>query len=191
MFERFARDARAAVVLGQEEARELGDRAMGPEHLLVGVLQSAGRDLAAVLTGCGLTVDAIRARVLDAGRRDDSLDDFSDGEAEALKSIGIDLRALRDNVIRTFGPDAFDEALRRSGRRGRRRGQIPLDRAAKKALELALREALAHKDRTLECEHLLLGILRGGDRYTLGIITEHVDGTQLRGAVVALLDQAA
>ena len=57
MFERFARDARVAVVLAQEEARELGDRAMGPEHLLVGVLQSAGRDLSAVLTGYGLTVD--------------------------------------------------------------------------------------------------------------------------------------
>ena len=54
-----------------------------------------------------------------------------------------------------------------------------------------MREALAHKDRTLECEHLLLGILRGGDRYTLGIITEHVDGAQLRAAVVALLDKAA
>ena len=92
---------------------------------------------------------------------------------------------------RTFGPDAFDDALRRSGRRGRRRGQIPIDHAAKKALESALREALAHKDRTLECEHLLLGILRGGDRYTLGIITEHVDGAQLRAAVVALLDKAA
>jgi ATP-dependent Clp protease ATP-binding subunit ClpA len=191
MFERFARDARAAVVLGQEEARELGDRAMGPEHLLVGVLQSAGRDLAAVLTGYGLTVDAIRARVLDAGRRDDSFDDFSDGETEALKSIGIDLKTVRDNVIRTFGADAFDDALRRSGRRGRRRGQIPLDRAAKKVLESALREAMTHKDRTLECEHLLLGILRGGDRYTLGIITEHVDSTQLRDAVIALLDQAA
>ena len=81
--------------------------------------------------------------------------------------------------------------MRRSGRRGRRRGQIPIDHAAKKALESALREALAHKDRTLECEHLLLGILRGGDRYTLGIITEHVDGAQLRAAVVALLDKAA
>ena len=34
MFERFTRDARAAVVLAQEEARELGARAIGPEHLL-------------------------------------------------------------------------------------------------------------------------------------------------------------
>ena len=191
MFERFARDARAAVVLGQQEARELGDRAMGPEHLLVGVLQSAGRDLAAVLTGYGLTVETLRARLVDAGRRDESCRDFSDEDAEALTSIGIDLKAVRDNVTRTFGPDAFDDALRRSGRRGRRRGQIPIDHAAKKALESALREAVAHRDRTLECEHLLLGILRGGDRYTLGIITEHVDGAQLRAAVVALLDKAA
>ena len=75
MFERFARDARAAVVLAQEEARELGDRAMGPEHLLVGVLQSAGRDLAAVLTGYGLTVEPCAhvssTRVAATNRADD------------------------------------------------------------------------------------------------------------------------
>lgn len=43
MFERFSRSARAAVVLAQEEARDLGAGEIGPEHLLVGALQSAGR----------------------------------------------------------------------------------------------------------------------------------------------------
>ena len=42
MLERFTRSARVAVVLAQEEARDLGAREIGPEHLLVGVLQSAG-----------------------------------------------------------------------------------------------------------------------------------------------------
>ena len=186
MPERLARDARAAVVLAEAEVRELGDDAIGPEHLLVGVLQSAGRNLAALCSAAGLTVEAVRA-VLDGGR-----DAFSfDEDAAALRSIGIDLNAVRDNVIRAFGADAFDDALRRSGRRRRRRGQIPLDRAGKKVLDYAQREAAAHRGRAVECEHLMLGILRGGDRYTLGLIGGHVDPDRLRDAVTALLNQAA
>ncbi len=52
---------------------------------------------------------------------------------------------------RTFGADAYDNALRKSGRRGRRRGHIPFTKPAKKVLELALREALAHKDNWIGC----------------------------------------
>ena len=36
-------------------------------------------------------------------------------------------------------------------------------RWAKKAIELALREALAHKDDWIGCEHIVLGILGGSD----------------------------
>ncbi len=186
MTERLARDARAAIVLAEAEVRELGADAIGPEHLLVGVLQSAGRELAALCRAAGLTVEAVRA-LLDGGR-----DAFSfDEDAAALRSLGIDLNTVRDKAIRTFGADAFEDALRRSGRRRRRRGQIPTDRAGKKALEYAQRESSAHRSRTVECEHLLLGILRGGDPYTLELIGGHVDPDRLRDAVTALLDQAA
>jgi ATP-dependent Clp protease ATP-binding subunit ClpA len=188
MFERFTRSARVAVVLAQEEARELDADEIKPEHLLVGVLQSAGHGLAALLSGHGLTADAVRARlVAEESPGDESFDD----DAEALRSIGIDLRAVRDSVARTFGADAFDNALRKSGRRRRRRGHIPFTRASKKVLELALREALAHKDNYIGCEHIILGILRGGDRFTLGLITEHVSAAQLRTAMIELLDEAA
>jgi hypothetical protein len=50
---------------------------------------------------------------------------------------------------------------------------------------------LAHKDNGIGCEHILLGILRGGDKYALELITEHVYASQLRGAIVELLDEAA
>ena len=60
MFERFSRNARVAVVLAQEEARELNVDEIRPEHLLVGVLQSAGRDLSGVLGGYSLTAEVIR-----------------------------------------------------------------------------------------------------------------------------------
>ena len=184
--ERFARDARAAMVLAEAEVRELGDNAIGPEHVLVGVLQSAGRDLAALCSAVGLTVEAIRAK-LDGGRDAFTFDD----DAAALASIGIDLNTVRDKVIHTFGSDAFDDALRRSGRRRRRRGQIPLDRPGKKVLEFAHRELGVRRGRAIECEHLLLGILDGNDRYAIGLIGEHVDTERLRDAVTALLDRAA
>ena len=180
MFERFTRYARVAVVLAQEEARELHTREISPQHLLLGVIQAAGNDLSAVLSGYGLTADAVRARLIKASPK---TDESFDEDAEALRAIGIDLRAVRDSVARTFGPDAFDDALSRSGRRRgrqRRSSHIPFNRAAKKSLELAVRETLAHKDNEIGCEHLLLGILRSGDKAAIGLITEHVYTSQLR-----------
>jgi ATP-dependent Clp protease ATP-binding subunit ClpA len=187
VFERFTRNARAAVVLAQEEARELNDRETDSQHLLLGVLQAAGQDLSRVLTGYGLTAEIVRARLAAGSPVDESFDE----DADALRAFCIDLRAVRDSVARTFGADAFDGALPRSGRRRRRRGHIPFTRSAKKVLELALREALAHKDNEIRCEHILLGILRSGDKAALGLITEHVYTAQLRAAVIKLLDKAA
>jgi ATP-dependent Clp protease ATP-binding subunit ClpA len=188
MFERFTRQARVAVVLAQEEARELRTREIAPQHLLLGVLQAAGNDLSTVLSGYGLTADVVRARLIEASP---TTDDSVDEDAEALRAIGIDLRAVRDSVARTFGPDVFDNALPRSGRRRRRRGHIPFTRAAKKCLELAVREAVAHKDNEIACAHLMLGIMRSGDKAAIGLITEHVYTAQLRASILALLDKAA
>jgi ATP-dependent Clp protease ATP-binding subunit ClpA len=154
---------------------------------LVGGLRAAGHDLSAVLGGYGLTAEVVRTRLTEACSTADEFDE----DAEALRAIGIDLRAVRDNVARTFGADAFDNALRRSGRRRRRRGHMPFTRTAKKTLELALREALAHKEKEIRCEHIILGILRGGDPAAIDLITEHVDTAQLRSAIIALLDKAA
>ncbi|MBV8862278.1 MAG: Clp protease [Mycobacterium sp.] len=171
-------------MLAQEEARELHDREMGSQHLLVGISQAAGEELSAVLTGYGLTADVVRARLAETDRSFDE-------DADALRAIGIDLRAVRDSVARTFGADAFDNALSGSGRRRRARGRIWFSHGAKKALEIALREALAHKDNEIRCEHLLLGILRSDDNAAVGLINEHVYTAQLRAAVIKLLDKAA
>ncbi|OBF28652.1 Clp protease N-terminal domain-containing protein [Mycobacterium sp. ACS4331] len=185
MFERFTRDARVAVLLAQEEARDLNARDIGPEHLLLGVLQSADDGLRAVLDDVGLTADGVRGRLTSAD------DDGFDDDAAALRAIGIDLHAVRDAVNASFGPDAFEDALQRSGRRRRRRGRLSLSRDAKKVLEIALREALAHRGRQIRAEHVVLALLRGGDHATVGLITEYVQPAQLRAAVAALLDQAA
>jgi hypothetical protein len=185
---RISRNAREGIEFAQETARELNSAEIQPEHLLAGVLQSARRDLSGVFSGCGLTAGTFHDRLASADRRDE---ESFEADAEALRAIGIDLRAVRAAVDRNFGPGTYDNALRTTGRRGRRRGHIPLSKPAKKVLELSLREALAHKDNWIGCEHIMLGILRGGDRFTIGLINEHVDTAQLRAAVVGLLDEAA
>ncbi len=191
MFERFTRHARVAVVLAQEEGRELRTREIDPRHMLLGVLQAAGNDLSTVLSGYGLTADVVRARLIEAST---TADESFDEDADALCAIGIDLRAVRDSVARTFGADAFDNALPRSGRRRgrqRRSGRIPFNAAAKKTLELAVQEAVAHKDKQIGCEHLMLGIIGSDDKAAIGLITEYVDTAQLRASILALLDKAA
>jgi ATP-dependent Clp protease ATP-binding subunit ClpA len=184
VFERFSRHARVAVVLAQEEAKELDAKEIGPEHLLAGVLQSTRRELSAELAAVGLSTEAVRDKLsVDA-------DEALDTDAAALRSIGIDLHSVRDRVNRAFGDGAFDNATRNSGRRSRR-SNIPFATSAKKALELALREALAHKNTVIDSEHLLLGILRGGDPVACGLIAQQVDIDVLRRMMASLVDRAA
>jgi len=73
MFERFAVGARAAVTASAEEARRRGDRRIGTDHLLMGLLHDA--DTADVL---GVTVEAAREKSAAMDR-------------DALAAIGIDL----------------------------------------------------------------------------------------------------
>jgi ATP-dependent Clp protease ATP-binding subunit ClpA len=78
MSERFAKDSRAAVVKwALEEARRRGDRRVGTEHLLLGLLRDAGSGAARAL---GSDLVAARAAL-------DTLD------RAALASIGLDLGA--------------------------------------------------------------------------------------------------
>lgn len=193
MFEKFQKSAKVAVILSQEEAREMDDTRIGAEHVLVGVLDSAGAPLSELMGGYGLTADGVRDR-LRAGSEQPPMDEE---DAEALRAIGIDLSQVRESVSKVFGPKAFDKAFEKSGRRKARVrgwrpfGMIPFNSSAKKCLELALREAIAHKDNWIGCEHMVLGILRGGDPVALAVITERVSADELRHAVVGLLDQAA
>jgi ATP-dependent Clp protease ATP-binding subunit ClpC len=68
MFERFTDRARRAVVLAQDEARELGHSHIGTEHLLLGMLRDSGGGssssvAASALTSLGITLEAAREAV--------------------------------------------------------------------------------------------------------------------------------
>jgi ATP-dependent Clp protease ATP-binding subunit ClpA len=60
MFERFTRQARAAVVQAQAEARSFGHTWVGCEHLVLAVLARPEQPAAAVLTRFGVTSERYR-----------------------------------------------------------------------------------------------------------------------------------
>ncbi|MTE21579.1 Clp protease [Streptomyces sp. TRM43335] len=206
MFERFTRQARATVVRAQEEARRLGHDRIGTEHLLIGVLRHPTEPGAATLVRLGTDDEAVRAaaaRLVAGGG-----DGIDEEDADALRALGIDVAEVRRRAEEAFGPGALDRAPEppeerrrvrrilpfRGGGRGRRRerGHIPFTPRAKKALESALREALALKDRHIGVEHLVLGLLRSDDRLTRDLFARlDLDPRTTRAHVLADLRRAA
>jgi ATP-dependent Clp protease ATP-binding subunit ClpA len=151
MFERFTDRARTVVRVAMTEADELGHPRLGTEHLVLALLREDGGIARTVLGAAGIEHAEVRAAV--AGGDD----------AAALRSIGIDLDAVRASVEQTFGPGALERA-EPPGRGGFlfRRSKMPtrFNHEAKKALELSLRVALSLKHNYIGTEHLLLGVLK-------------------------------
>ena len=173
MCERFTRDARQAVVRAQEEARELRCSWIGPEHVALGVLAAGGPAVRA-LRETGVDPAALAGQL----RR---VATASGLDGEALASLGIDLDEVRRSADAVFGTGA----LERAGRRGRRRtgSHMPFTSAAKKVLELSLREALRLNDKEIADRHVLLGVLRGGG--PTAEVLAGADATVVRAALEA------
>ncbi|MFI6222477.1 Clp protease N-terminal domain-containing protein [Nocardia salmonicida] len=191
MFEKFSREARAAVVGAQSVAKELGANQIGPEHVLLGTLSNADPGLRAVLDAHGITADGVRTAL--AARTGEP--QLGADDAQALRSIGIDLDAVQASIAENFGPQAWDRAEpeAKRGMLGRLlgSGHIPFTGPAKKTLELALRETIHRKDREITSVYLLLGILRGADRATVDLLGGRDAASGLRADLYATLDHAA
>ena len=149
MFERFTKSAREVVVRAQEEATALGRERIDADVLLLGVAGGQSR-AARVLADHGATHRALRQRAASGGL-----------DGTALAAIGIDLDEIRRRAEAAFGPGALERRRRAPD------GYVPFTPGAKKALELALREAIAAGDKEIGDEHLLLGLLRQGGAETL------------------------
>jgi ATP-dependent Clp protease ATP-binding subunit ClpA len=140
MFERFTRDARAVVHAAVAEAQERGDRHVGTEHLLLGVLASPSAVVRQVTQASG--VDLPRARRT-----------LHDADADALAAVGMDADALRPP------PSAPARTPEARWRRPRRRpSHRPFTGGAKQTLEASLREAVALRHPWIGTEHLLLAL---------------------------------
>jgi len=97
--------------------------------------------------------------------------------AQALESLGISLKAVREQVVARVG-------------RGQRppSGHIPFTERAKKALELSLRESAQLGHRYIGTEHILLGLVRQGDGVAAQVLTGlGADLERLRLQVTELL----
>lgn len=168
MFERFTTDARSAVVAAQTRAAELKSERIGTEHLFLGALDAAPGPLRTRLADAGISAEDV-ARQLRFTKQQRATTTFDD-DAAALESIGIDLGAIRSSIEANFGEGVLDAPDDRRGWFSRRTGHLPLTPAAKKTLELSLREALSHKDSEIGVEHLLYGLIRGADAPFLALV---------------------
>jgi len=169
MFERFTQPARRAVIQAQEEARRLRHRRVDTEHLLLALLAEPDRVVAAMRRDTDLTTARVHEEIRRAAERGSGRP--TDDDAAALRSIGIALDAIRTKLEEAFGPGALEPpqpgSAPRRGLFGRRESaagpaRIPFTPGAKKALELALREALALKHGYIGAEHILLGLRHEG-----------------------------
>ena len=155
MFERFTTQARSVVTIAQQEAREFGHPNVGTHHLLLGILDEPDTAGGRALGGLGIDGNEVRDEVR---RFEHDRVAFSEEDVDALRSVGIDLDEVRRTVEEAFGPGALEGST--SGRRGLGAGHVPFTAESKKALELALREAIHLGHRFIGTEHLLLGLVR-------------------------------
>jgi len=165
MFERFTREARRVVVEAQEEARARGADEIRTEHLLAAIYTVRDGLALAVLDELGVDAEEVLADI-------DRLRPTSGAglDAEALSTIGIDLDEVRRQVEDAFGPGALDRTrAAHGGKRGGLLGHIPFEGPSKKALELALREAVHLRHDHIGAEHILLGLI-----HTEGGAAHHV-----------------
>ncbi len=155
MFERFTTQARSVVTLAQQEGRKLGRPNIGTQHVLLGILATPDTAAARALDALGIRERDVRD---DVRRLDRDRSAFSDQDADALRSVGIDLDEVRRTVEQTFGSGALERGATAGA--GSWTGHVPFTPGSKKALELALREAIHLGHRYIGTEHLLLGLVR-------------------------------
>lgn len=154
MFERFTEAARGVVVNAYEQARTLGHSEILAEDVLLGVMADTEGVGARVLRDLGVEQDALMCEVAA----------FADADTEALRSIGVDLHAVRRQAEGAFGAGALDRPRRRRVGLSRRQvvlvgGHLDFADTTSRALKQALREAQALDHDYVGSEHILLGLL--------------------------------
>jgi ATP-dependent Clp protease ATP-binding subunit ClpA len=186
MFERFSKEARSTVTAAVSEAERFHSDHVGVEHLLLGLLGHSSPELAGILQEAGTTRELLERRLEETS----GAQPFGADDAEALRSIGIDLDAVSRSLEAVFGPDPLKGTDAPKHRGLTYFGRTHFSPAAKKVLELSLREAIAHKDKTIDAAHLLLGILRSPDT-AASLLGGDAGANRLRDQVQSLLRRTA
>ncbi|MEU1177632.1 Clp protease N-terminal domain-containing protein [Streptomyces sp. NPDC005820] len=165
MFERFTKDARDVVRGAVEHCEGAGVRTVGTEHLLLALLDREGSRASFALAALGLAErrDSVREALEESRRRAG----LSRAETDALAGLGIDVTEIVARVEEMHGvgamaadtvPAGAGAAGRGARDAGRWAGRPSFGRGAKRILEQSLRMALAHRDRRIGDEHILLAL---------------------------------
>ncbi len=181
MFERLTPEARRIVIDGVELARRLRHDFLGTEHLLIAIAGTGPNAATRAMIACGF--EPARAEEDLARMVVPSGGDLDEADAAALRSIGVDLDEVRKRTEASFGPGALERHRRWRGRRRTRVCGLPFLPEAKRALELALREAIRLDQRSIGPEHVLLGLLRLDAPSTQLIQAQEIDPRRLRAEV--------
>ncbi|MGF7236281.1 MAG: Clp protease N-terminal domain-containing protein, partial [Frankia sp.] len=144
MIARFTPESRRVIAAARYEALRMNHPAISSGHLLLGLLRPESGPAGRALSDLGVTRAVVEALVAERSpkRPGDRSDGFEPGDAEALRSIGIDLDEVRRRVEATFGPRAFAPARVTPIRRWTRTRPRLTDEA-KQALRLGRREVSA------------------------------------------------
>lgn len=202
MFERFRSEARDVVIQAQREARELQDPAVDVDHLFLAMLADDQSVAGRALDSLALDRAALREELLAV--RPSGPFGIDKGDAEALRTIGIDVAEIQARLEEELGRDIVvpDPPARRRGLFRRWKhcsesgaghpGHIPFSPGAKKMLELSLREAIALKHRHIDSGHLLLALLTWvGGRPRDVLTAQAVTADAARTAVLGVQRQAS
>jgi ATP-dependent Clp protease ATP-binding subunit ClpC len=179
MFERVTNRAKNALGLAQDEAKAMGHGFIGTEHVLLGLLREGEGVAGRALRALGIELEATRADIAEIVGRGPRLV----GDAQALRSIGIDLDEVLRAAADSFGADRVDNVLRDTSCKDSDRPRfVP---RAKKVLELSLREAVRLGHKYIGTEHILLGIVREGQGVAAQILVTRTAGLDaVRDAVL-------
>ncbi|WP_328378631.1 peptidase [Streptomyces sp. NBC_00440] len=179
MFERFTQGARDVVSGAAGYAGSAGDPRITEEHLLMALLDARGTKASFVLSSLGVTGrrEQLTGALADARRRGG----MSQADTDALAGLGIDVDEIVGRIEEEHGRGAL--AAGGATVRTLRRTLTP---GAKETLRIALRTAVAHRERHLGDEHLLLALIerRGVAADTLAACGVSYEGVErvLRGS---------
>jgi ATP-dependent Clp protease ATP-binding subunit ClpA len=141
MFERFTRSSRRVIEVAQAAASRLGAEQVEPEHVLL-ALAGGWQDPAAPALAGGC----------------------HDPAALALAEVGVDAgtiaQAIEDDLVAMLEVVGVPPSVVAATPPHPRHDRPSLSAATKQVLEHALQEAVSRRDRRLDTEHLLLGVLR-------------------------------
>jgi hypothetical protein len=107
--------------LAREEADRFGHRYLGPEHVVLGVLRDGASGASRVLEAHGVYVPGARAGLARLAERG-LVPGPRPSDAELLRTLGIDLAAIRRTSEQAFGHRALGWAIREATRA--RRGGV-------------------------------------------------------------------